>query len=487
MTFIRRAGSTFPYMRSRMSFIFLAALCLRPLRAEDAARLPDDPHHVMGAGYWELWNPELQSRIDRDIDRNRKADAVLQCEGAAAGATVRVEQLDHAFQFGANIFNFDQLGADELNRKYKAVFGTLLNAATIGFYWKTFEPEPGHPRYLAADRDAAAFWNNRPEPWKEFHWRRPAPEKIIEFCEANHIRMHAHPLIWGNLDWNHPAWVSKAPDKVAEMEKLFAKRIMEIARYYRSRLPSWDIVNESVDPEPGQPRYGVMPEDYTYKTYKLAEKEFPASVRFDINDSWRPVYPPFIRDLIARGARIDVVGLQMHIFDSQSCLDIAEGKTVFPNGTSWKPLDVIGYLQELSALGRPIHLSEITIPAPGDDARAREIQAIVARNMYRLWFSWPGIFRITWWNLVDDCGASGEPTKSGIFTRDMQPKPAFFALDRLINHEWKTRLTVSAGEHGQVSFRGFKGRYRVKWKDAAGLERQVEFDLLKDGDGPGAR
>ena len=438
---------------------------------------------VMGEAYLKLWNPELQAKIDRDIDRNRKADAVCHLKDVPSGTKVKVEQLEHDFHFGANIFNFDQLGTNELNRKYKELFGTLFNSATIAFYWKTFEPEPGKPRYKASAEDSAIYWNGLREPWKDFRWRRPSPEKIIEFCEAKGIHMHGHPLIWGNTTWNHPAWISKSPQKVDEMERLFKKRITEICQYYRGRIPSWDIVNESVDPVPEKPRYGVIPDDYTFKSFKLAEKGFPSSVRFNINDSWRTVYPPFIRSLIARGAKIDIVGLQMHIFDSQSCLDIAEGKTVFPNNTSWKPQDVISYLKTLDSLDRPIHLSEITIPSPGAEPKDNEIQAVITRNMYRLWFSWPGIYRITWWNVVDDCGASGEPSKSGLFTRNMEPKPSFYALDNLINHEWKTNLTVKAGENGSLKFRGFKGRYRVSWKDKSGKEQHAEFYLKKDGDG----
>ena len=79
----------------------------------------------------------------------------------------------------------------------------------------------------------------------------------------------------------------------------------------------------------------------------------------------------------------------------------------------------------------------------------------------------------------DDCGITGEPTTSGLFTRDMEPKPSFFALDKLINHEWKTRTTVKADEDGKVVFRGFKGRYRVSWKDAAGVARSTEFPFVE--------
>ncbi len=438
---------------------------------------------VMAEAYWEQWNDSLQNQIDVNIEKYRKANALVKIEGVKKGTEVEVTQLTHDFGFGANIFNFDQLGSDELNAKYKNVFGTLLNSATIAFYWKTFEPEPGKPRYKASYEDSAEFWNKLDKPWKEYHWRRPSPEKVIEFCEEKNIEMHGHPIIWGSK-WNHPTWISKDADKVDEMERLFNKRIKEITNFYKDRIPSWDVVNESVEPNPSQKlRYGVMPEDYTFKSFKLAEKEFPESVTFCINDSWRDVYPPFIKGLIERDAKIDIVGLQMHIFDSGSCRAISEGKTVFPNRTSWKPEDVIAYLQTLDSLGRPIHLSEITIQAPGDTPADEQIQAIIAWNMYRLWFSWPSIYKITWWNLVDDCGAAGEPTKSGIFTRQMKPKPAFFALNDLINRKWRTNLTIKLDQNGRAEFSGFRGKYQLKWMDEEGQEKTAEFYLKNDGDG----
>jgi hypothetical protein len=100
---------------------------------------------AMSDAYWKIWNPEVQSRIDRDIEQHRKADGNFVIDGVAAGAEVQVEQLTHDFFFGANIFNFNQLGTPDLNRKYKELFGTLFNSATIPFYWKKFEMEPNHP------------------------------------------------------------------------------------------------------------------------------------------------------------------------------------------------------------------------------------------------------------------------------------------------------------------------------------------------------
>jgi hypothetical protein len=95
------------------------------------------------------------------------------------------------------------------------------------------------------------------------------------------------------------------------------------------------------------------------------------------------------------------------------------------------------------------------------------VQAIVLRNLYRAWFAVERMEGITWWNVVDGCGAKGEPAISGLFTRDMQPKAAYFAMDDLVNREWKTTLSAHVAE-GKVTFRGFRGTYRLSWTDPAG-------------------
>lgn len=165
------------------------------------------------------------------------------------------------------------------------------------------------------------------------------------------------------------------------------------------------------------------------------------------------------------------MGSQMHLFNPKQCLDIAAGAEI------QTPEYIYGWHSRLARAGLPIHLSEITITSPGNDERGFQIQAVITRNLYRLWFSLEKMNGITWWNLVDDCGALDETTISGIFTRDMQPKPAYFALDDLINHEWKTELSVKASKDGSISFRGFKGNYRISWTDRKGREHVQEYEL----------
>ena len=103
-------------------------------------------------------------------------------------------------------------------------------------------------------------------------------------------------------------------------------------------------------------------------------------------------------------------------------------------------------------------------------------QAIITRNMYRAWFSVEKMIGITWWNVVDDCGAPGEPSMSGLFTRDMKPKTAYYAMDDLLNREWRTKTSVKA-QGGKVAFRGFRGKYRITWKDADGREHSKLVDV----------
>ncbi len=487
----------------------------------------EDKQHIMSEAYWKIWNPKVQAQIDRDIEKNRKADGVVTLTDVAPGTEVKVEQLTHDFVFGAHIFNFNQLGKKEYNDKYKELYGTLFNSATVAFYWDRFEMEPDRPRFHEEYWDTEEFWNNEADPYNKPHWRRPAPDPVVAFCESKGIRMHGHPLIWGSRRWHNPRWLVKncmtpeekekmdklvktyatkenhneeeiyteaynnlTPEQLAEMfpnftkelKRRFEKRITEIAAYYGDRIVSWDVVNESAtDFERGRmvpgsditkSRYGIMPGDYTFNAFKTAAASFPGKVKLNINDyNLGQCYVDQVNDLMNRGAKIDIMGSQMHLFNPQQCLDIADGKEI------QTPTYIYDWYARLSKTGLPIHLSEITITAPGDDARGRQIQAIITQNLYRLWFSLEQMMGITWWNVVDNCGAPGEPSISGIFTRDMMLKPVFYAMNNLINKEWKTNLTAKADKSGQIKFRGFRGNYRVTWTDTNGNQQTREYYL----------
>jgi endo-1,4-beta-xylanase len=480
----------------------------------------EEQQKVMSEAYWQLWNPEVQKKIDNDIDKNRKADGSFLIPEIKQGTEIEVEQISHAFIFGAHIFNFNQLGSDECNNRYKELYGTLFNSATIAFYWRKLEMEEGKPRFEGDYTDSAEYWNNVVEPKKERHWRRPAPDPVIEFCEKKGIRLHGHTLTWGNQKWHHPKWLTEKmpqfyrreenypilgrtcrdmdvyyknftpaqienmmPEYVQELNHKIHSRIIDIALRYKDRIQSWDIVNESaIDYGNGvmvegdgvcKSRYGLMPGDYTYRSFKVAEGVFPQNVKFNINDfRLTDAYLNQVNNLISRNCKVDIVGAQMHLFDPQICQDIADGKELRQS-----PAEVWDTMNLLSETKRPIHLSEITITSPGDDLKGEAIQSVMSHNLYRLWFSIKNMMGITWWNVVDDCGAPGESSVSGLFKRDMSPKLAYYTLNNLINSEWKTITNTKAGKNGLVEFRGFKGKYLLSWYDQAGQKCSTVVDL----------
>ena len=59
----------------------------------------------------------------------------------------------------------------------------------------------------------------------------------------------------------------------------------------------------------------------------------------------------------------------------------------------------------------------------------------------------------------------------------MEPKLAFYALDGLINKEWKSSFETHADKSGALVFRGFRGTYRFSWVTAAGDEETMTAHL----------
>lgn len=486
----------------------------------------EDEENVMSQAYWDIWNPKIQMQIDKDIEKNRKANGEFTLEDAALGSEVKIEQLSHDFKFGANIFNYNQLGKKEYNDRYKALYGTLFNSATVSFYWSQFEMQHGNLRFCEDYWDTEEFWNTISEPTKQPHWRRPPTDPVIDFCKSRGVRVHGHPLIWAARNMNNPGWILRTcmtteekakmdklvntypdpdnpfssieygeefkkmtPDQLTEMfpaflvklRELFAKRIVELAQYYGDRVDSWDVVNESATPyqkgwlvngsEICKTSY-ILPGDYAYEAFRTAQDNFPSNVLLNINDyNLEKCYADQVEDLIKRGCKVDIVGVQMHLFNPQQTLDIVAGKEI------QTPTEIRRWYDRLTVNKRPIHLSEITITAPDETEKGQKMQAIIAQNLYRLWFSLEDMMGITWWNVVDNCGASGELLLSGLFTREMVEKPVYYVLRNLINNEWKTYLTSRVQKDGRVRFRGFRGNYRITWIDNNGNVQSKEYYL----------
>ena len=119
--------------------------------------------------------------------------------------------------------------------------------------------------------------------------------------------------------------------------ELVCEHLREIGARYGSRVDSWDVVNESatdfakrfgckaVRNRPfDESHYGPMPADYAYKAFMRSGKYLPKTAWFNLNDYYMDEgFFQQANDLVANGARIDVVGAQMHLFNPAESVGIS--------------------------------------------------------------------------------------------------------------------------------------------------------------------
>ncbi len=402
--------------------------------------------------------------INPNIEKYRKGDmtisVVLENGDVVSDAKIRVKQLKHEFKFGANLFMLDELETEEKNQLYKDYFKNIFNMATLPFYWSSIEPERDKLRY---DKSS------------EKYYRRPPIDLCIEYCEENGIEPREHGLAY---DQTFPLWLKGAPIDVAKVE--LERRYKEISERYAKKIPTIEVTNEMYW---GQ---GVT-EFYTHPSflewaYKTADKYFPNNelvINEGTAEAWlyeckcvAPYYA-YTEATKLKGARIDAMGMQFHVFYSRE-EEMEKAKKLY------NPIHLYNQLNLYSNLVDNLQITEITIPAYSNDSLDEEIQARLIEYLYTVWFSHPNMEQIVYWNLVDGYAYVPNPTPEairrtqgnmtvgenvyygGLLRFDMSKKPAYYTLDNLINKKWHTELDLSLSSKGCVNFRGFYGEYEIE-------------------------
>jgi len=395
--------------------------------------------------YRKLWrDPALNAHIERNIEQYRKGDAAITVVDAAgqpvSGAKISVQQTGHEFLFGCNAFVLGQLTPAESEQRYEAAFAKLFNFVTVPFYWEGTEPTQGELRYEEkGSRDI---------------WRRPPGDRFLPWAAKNNITLKGHPLLWHAYN---PKWLPKDAD---DLRALYQKRFKEISTHFGGKLAIFDVVNESQVCPKTYPLF-TPDRDYVRWAFKEAAPLFPAQTTLMINEITEYNFKPYnqnpyvgqIKKLIEQGAQVRGIGLQYHFF-RRKALD------GYLSSTKADPNKLLELYEKFSEFNLPLYITEITIASAGEGGEA--LQAEVVRDHYRLWFAAPNMAGITWWNLGDGTAVKGEnEAMGGLLDADFKPKPAFVALDQLINHDWKTQATLTTDAQGRAKLRGFHGTYTV--------------------------
>ena len=402
-------------------------------------------------------------RISEGIEKYRKGNAeiiVTDKNGKAVpDVKIKAVQKTHEFRFGANIFMLDELETDEKNQKYKECFKDVFNMATLPFYWDTLEPERNKPRY---DKDSPKVY------------RRPSPDLCIEFCEKHGIEPREHALAYEQF---FPKWLYDA--SVDEVKKEYERRCAEISERYADKIPTIEVTNEMNWPK-GKTAFYDQP-DFVEWCFKTTEKYFPNNqlVINDTTSSWKDrgrttdKYYAYTEANMLKGARVDAIGMQYHLFNKREEEYENTRLTLNPEKL-YKQMDLY------SNLGKPLQITEVTVPAYSWEKEDEEIQAEIIEKLYSIWFSHPNVEQIIYWNLVDGYAHLWDPDPKkikasqgdmtlgenyyygGLLRFDLSPKPAYYTIKNLIQKVWHTKADIVTDKNGGCSFKGFYGNYELE-------------------------
>jgi len=408
---------------------------------------------------------EILDGADARIREHRTAEAVLRIldredRPLPAGTEVRIEQTNHAFLFGCNIFVLGRFKTPEENEAYAKHFAELLNYATLPFYWWAYEQKsdaPGHDRI----------------------------DEIAHWCRENNVQMKGHPLAWNYID---PKWI---PNDVDLARSLQMARIFREVSHFKNTIDIWDVVNEATAydrPEliknaPVTTRViretGVGP--YLRQAFKAARAANPQATLIinDYRDGEDYAYKVLNELVDDQGKPLyDVIGIQSH-----------------QHGGAWSVQHIWEVCERFKRYGKPLHFTETTFVSGKQgwgltDAdpnfkwestpEGEQRQADDAERFYTVLFSHPAVEAITWWDFADAMAWQEAP--AGLIDKNLKPKPVYHRLKSLIKGKWWTQTTARIGDDGTARFRGFLGTYRLAAStgDAAAIG---EFTLSRSADG----
>ncbi len=394
----------------------------------------------------EEQSKDILNQADARIEKYRMAGASLKVLGPdgkplKTGSTINIKQIRHKFLFGCNIFKLNRCRTPQDNDAYAEHFASLLNFATLPFYWWNYERQRGKP-----DDDRTT--------------------EIVRWCKGQNIITKGHPLAW---NYAQPRWLPK--DHEAAMQ-LQMNRIERCTQRFKNKVDIWDVVNEATHYDrPGcKERAPVLTEAiskmgiaaYVREAFKRARNGNPKATLL-INDYRTD--PSYAEKVISKlvddsgHPLYDVIGIQSHMHDSY-----------------WGTQKAWETCERFAKFGKPLHYTETTLVSgqQGWELRQKrkdpdfrwvstpegeERQARQVAEFYRVLFSHPAVEAITWWDFTDQNAWQRAP--AGLVRDDMTPKPAYNELKKLIKGKWWTRVETTTNAAGKANFHGFYGQYEV--------------------------
>jgi beta-glucosidase len=278
---------------------------------------------------------------------------------------------------------------------------------------------------------------------KSYNWS--APDRLVKWCEENHIKVWGHTLCWHGQTGRwffDPGRDGKPVTRELAMARL-KEHISTVVGRYQGRILGWDVVNEAIDDRGAGSSenlrrgnwYRTIGPDYLTLAFKWAHEADPKA-KLNYNDynieqgavrggGKHASSMMLLKRLIQEGAPITGVGIQGHWH------------------LNTNPDDVEKAITDYESLGLKVSISELDVTAAGTNSgalpagRGRGVtippeafqqQAKVYAKLFAIFKRHAGtIERVTLWGLSDRRSwlSAQRPL---LFDAQMQPKPAYQAV-----------------------------------------------------------
>ena len=282
-----------------------------------------------------------------------------------------------------------------------------------------------------------------------------AIDPTLEWCQANGMRMRGHTLVWHTQapEWffregyeeNEP-YVDKET-MLMRMESYIAQLMTHVQDEYPGVVYCWDVVNEAVDPDRGDPDsyflcrmendgtpnpwYETIGEDYVEMAFTYARKYAAEDVKLFYNDfntfqiPKRDAIYALCASLKEKGL-IDGIGMQGYWGVDYPTIGTLETT-----------------IRKFGELELEIHITELSVGVVKEDEKSFEKQGqrygSIFMSLAKLDTEGGGnanITNVTFFGLIDHY-REGDTTNSRLFDGAFQPKPAFVKVKNMLNALYK--------------------------------------------------
>jgi endo-1,4-beta-xylanase len=258
-----------------------------------------------------------------------------------------------------------------------------------------------------------------PENQLKWQWVRRSPDAfdfrafdaIADYATAHAFALRGHTLFWTPTKW-YPKWLAETQFRSAsEAEKLLVNHVRTVCRRYGTRLYSYDVVNEAVQPETGAIRdtnvtRALGGEHFLDLMFHTARAEAPhALLVYNDYMSWErnPTDEMHITGVLKllegfkkRGTPVDALGVQSHIRIQK---DWPIARIVAESQGPWRR-----FLDEVVGMGYKLIITEFDVndhAAPTDIAVRDRMVADYGRAYLDLMLSYPQLGDVLAWGMVD--------------------------------------------------------------------------------------